>query len=650
MPNDEMTSSREHTASSFVSLRAVVVGVLAAAVIGLVFPYENLIIKSTRPANTSLPYGAVFMLFVTILLRPLLRRLSPRLALTRDDLVVVAVMILVATAIPTWGLMAQLLPILPGPRYYASPENQWPSTVLPYVKGWMAPQSADAIRWFYEGLPPGQRIPWDIWVIPLFWWGILIAAFFVVSISLMVLFRKQWMEHERLGYPLMRLPLAMVEEGSAMSGDSFWRSRAMWIGFTLVFLVSSLNAVHHYWHLVPPIRLRGGLSILRRTVYLPVLVNFSVIAFSFLIHTDLAFSLWFFSLLSQVQVGALRTVGFSIGAPEIYCCAGPSVSNQAMGGMIALVLYGAWMARKHLWRMLGCAIRGRRDKTEQEVITPRAAVLSLGIGLAVMIGWLRASGLPLGPTLLFLFGAFVTFLALTRAIVQGGVLVSRAALIPESLTIYTFGTRAIGPSGMTSLAFAFSWTADIRVFLMPFFAHALWLWKRLRKPRRGFMLVCFLSILVAAATSCWMILTLAYRHGGVNLSLWLFRGCPTVPFYYVTARMVNPVRPEFARFAFLGGGAAFMALLMFLQMRLPWWPLHPIGFAIGPTQPVIDLWFSIFVGWLLKVLMLHLGGALAFRRFRPFFLGAVLGQFVACGVWAIVDGLTGYYGNPLYIY
>jgi len=206
------------------------------------------------------------------------------------------------------------------------------------------------------------------------------------------------------------------------------------------------------------------------------------------------------------------------------------------------------------------------------------------------------------------------------------------------------------PAGMTSLGFAFSWTADIRVFFMPFFAQSLSLWSRIKRTRRGFMLISVLAIIVTAAASCWMILTLAYRHGGVNLSLWLFRGCPTVPFYYITSRIAAPARPEIARMLFLCGGAAFMAILMVGQLRFPWWPLHPIGFAIGPTQPVIDLWFSIFLGWLLKVLILRLGGVPVLRRLTPFLLGCALGQFIACGAWAIVDGMTGMYGNPLYIY
>ncbi len=628
--------------------RAFAIGLAACVAISLAFPYENLMIKATRPANTSLPYGSIFILFVIVVgLNPLLRVFGS--ALRRDELVVVFVMILISTAIPTWGLMAQLLSILPGPAYYASAENHWGATILPYVPSWIAPTDPDGIRHFYEGLPAGQNIPWSIWIVPLFWWGVLVAAFFTVTGSMMVILERQWRERERLIFPLMHLPLAMVDDDEAGARlPAFFRSRAMWIGFALVFALSSVNALHSYNHLFPYMKLRGGIAFLRRAVYLRTWLNFAVVGFTFLIHSDVAFSLWFFSVLSSVQIGLFNIFGFSIGPREIYCSGAPSVSNQAMGGMIALVAYCLWTARDHIKDVLRSAWAGTR--TDNDVVSCRAAVVSLVLGLSMTALWLHASGLPWVGVVVFLMGTFVTFLALTRAIAQGGVLVSRAALTPASFTVHALGPETLGPAGMTSIGFAFSWTADIRVFFMPFFVHALHLWKTLGARRRGFVAAAVSAVAVSAGVSAWIILKLAYTHGGVNLSGWLFRGCPTVPFYYITARTANPDSAAAWRYAFLAGGAGIMALLMFCQYRFTWWMLHPLGFAIGPTQPVKDLWFSIFLGWLLKVLLLRLGGLSLIRRATPFVLGGVLGQFVACGVWATIDGLLGHQGNSLYVY
>ena len=44
-----------------------------------------------------------------------------------------------------------------------------------------------------------------------------------------------------------------------------------------------------------------------------------------------------------------------------------------------------------------------------------------------------------------------------------------------------------------------------------------------------------------------------------------------------------------------------MALLMWARQQLLWWPLHPIGYPIGAVWLMDQLWFSIALAWLLKV-------------------------------------------------
>ena len=65
----------------------------------------------------------------------------------------------------------------------------------------MVPQNEQAIKYFYEALPPGALIPWLEWVKPVGLWLLFIFSFQAVSLCLMVIFRKQWVENERLVYP-----------------------------------------------------------------------------------------------------------------------------------------------------------------------------------------------------------------------------------------------------------------------------------------------------------------------------------------------------------------------------------------------------------------------------------------------------------------
>lgn len=107
---------RHHASASPVTLRALLIGLCACVFISAAFPYENLIIKATRPANTALPYGAIYVFFLIVAIVNAVLGLF-RARLSRSELTVIFVMILVSTAIPTWGLMAQLLPILSGASY-----------------------------------------------------------------------------------------------------------------------------------------------------------------------------------------------------------------------------------------------------------------------------------------------------------------------------------------------------------------------------------------------------------------------------------------------------------------------------------------------------------------------------------------------------
>ena len=49
-------------------------------------------------------------------------------------------------------------------------------------------------------------------LVPLASWCSLIVAVYLMMIAAMVLVRRQWVEHERLVFPLIQLPLDIAEE------------------------------------------------------------------------------------------------------------------------------------------------------------------------------------------------------------------------------------------------------------------------------------------------------------------------------------------------------------------------------------------------------------------------------------------------------
>jgi len=93
-----------------------------------------------------------------------------------------------------------------------------------------------------------------------------------------------------------------------------------------------------------------------------------------------------------------------------------------------------------------------------------------------------------------------------------------------------------------------------------------------------------------------------------------------------------------------------MVLLMLARHRFIWWPPHPLGSVVEYGWTMHNIWFSVFLAWLIKVMVLKYGGPKVYRRTRPFFLGIILGQFVVGGFWLVLDAFTGMTGNVVPVY
>ena len=81
--------------------------------------------------------------------------------------------------------------------------------------------------------------------------------------------------------------------------------------------------------------------------------------------------------------------------------------------------------------------------------------------------------------------------------------------------------------------------------------------------------------------------------------------------------------------------------LTLMRGQFLWMPLHAAGYAVTTTWTMNFFWFSIFVSFVLKWLIVKHGGLRSFRKAAPFFLGLVLGEFVVTTFWGLVGIVTG---------
>lgn len=92
------------------------------------------------------------------------------------------------------------------------------------------------------------------------------------------------------------------------------------------------------------------------------------------------------------------------------------------------------------------------------------------------------------------------------------------------------------------------------------------------------------------------------------------------------------------------------AILAFGQLRYSWWPLHPIGLLMVFSYSMRRVWFSIFLGWAIKALIVRFGGARVYQRARPLFMGVIIGEVIASGLFGVLSIILWKLGieyNPL---
>ncbi len=653
------TPLRTETAAQPVTLRGLAVGAVMCAVIAVGIPYGSMVVQGTRMGLSSCTPAAFFLLFVLLLtVQVLLGTVRRTWALSRAELVTVFIMMAVATAIPTRGVTGMLLPMITGTFYYATPENQWATLIHPLLSDWMVVYNPTAVKEFYEGTASGSGIPLHVWAPPLLRWFSFFAGFWLVLVCAMVILRRPWVEHERLVFPLAQLSLAMIEDRRGDRGEilkPFFKSPVMWCGLAIPLILGSVNALSHYFPFITPINPAASVPLFRDSVVLRLRINWLMFGFAYFINSGIAFSLWFFYLLNTLQEGLFSVVGIH-NAEELgqWTGSGPVgaiMGHQMMGALFVLVFFSLWTARGHLKDVVRKAL-GRAPEVDDsgEILSYRACLCGLVIGLLFMGYWLWRSGIPPHITPLFILSALVILIGLGRVIAEAGMPTVTPEMVPAGFVVSGVGVPALGMQGMVATGYTLAWMGDLLVFMTAPLANAMRLGSEATARRRWLAVAIAIAMAISLILSAWMLLHLAYRDGALNLHRQYFGGFARYPSSFAAQKLANPTGPNWIGWLWTGGGGGVMALLMMARHRFVWWPLHPLGFAVSPGWALNRIWFSLFLAWLIKVVVLKYGGPGLYRSTRPFFLGIVLGQFVVGGLWLVIDGFTGTVGNSIPVY
>ena len=637
-----------------VNSRSIVLGLICVLLICFTEAYNDYYINNTWLAAHHFPIVAAFLLMVLVLgvnvFAKLTRFFPP---LRASELITIWCMMIVVASLPTLGLAAYMLPTLVGLTYYATHENEWTELFHHYLPEWLIPRGNEVVQNFFESTTRGADVPWLAWMPSLLFWTCFTFVLWGTMVCLSTILRRQWVEQEKFAFPLVQLPTEMSQVTSTDTLlNPFFRRKSMWLAFLCPVIIHSVSTLHFYYPIFPEIPLRYSTWHLFTEKPWNAIRPFnfdiqpSTIGLSYLMSLDISFSLWAFYLIYKFE----RLVGSTTGISTILYHKG-FVPYREMGAYLILFLFFCFLARSHLRNVWAKTFSNKTKILDVDEPLPyRWAVVGLTITLVGLSTLLMLAGARSFWLMLSIFTFFGVVCVIDAWLVTRGLFFIHGSFKTPDLFVSAIGTTRFGATNLTLIAFPKRiFFRDRREILMPHLVNSFKVSDEAQVNRRHLLIAICLALIVGSITSFYSYLKLAYTKGAITLSRsWIHTISPQEPFRELERFLVNPQSTNWQQMAFVGSGALVMFCLLSMQYRFMWWPLHPIGFITPGQFPMNNIWFSIFLGWLFKSLVVRYSGLKGYRRASPVFLGLVLGEAFIAGFWAVVGLFSGKGYNFLY--
>jgi hypothetical protein len=562
----------------------------------------------------------IFVVFILALFSLILgKTLGKTFSLSASEMVIIYAMLSIATSLFSHDMMRQLLPIMGNAFWFATPENEWAELFHRYLPKWLVVSNMRTLDEYYRGgFTFFTLFNIKQWLVPALAWTAFIVVLLFGMICINLIVRKQWTENEKLSYPIIRLPLELS------SNPKFLKNRFMWIGFCITAGIELLAGLHYLFPIVPSLGLKWGMTQYLTSRPWNAMGSFDVniygfaVGLAFFMPLSLSFSLWFFNLFWRLQLVFFSMVGWpALGGWQV---------EQRAGAWLGIAILALITSRTHIKNTIIGFIKGKKD---DDGLYRFAYIGALFSAVFMMVFWYQA-GVSLWAIPIYFVIFMLLSLALTRMRAELGPPTHELHSVhPDQIMVMFAGTRPFSPNTLVPFALL-DWIAyGYRSSPMPHQLEAFKLSERIHFSNVKLIIAMMVATVVGAIVTFVAHLGFYYKYPGY--AIW-----GGGPFYTLQSWMAHPVGPDLPILKHLGFGFIFTFLLMFMTRRYLWWPFHPVGYAVGSGWAISWMWFSVFLSWLAKKLILSYGGSKAYRAAVPMFLGFILGQFFMGSFWSLL--------------
>lgn len=579
-------------------------------------------------------YTVIFILSFLILLNSVTGKFLPKSKLTYAEFAVIYIILSVTAGFCSHNMMEILVSSMGHAFWFATPENDWAATFFRYIPQWLTVSNKDVLKGFYAGDSTLYNVKHIRgWIVPAFAWTGFVFMLVLSMICINSLIRKQWSDKERLTYPIIQLPIEMMNPKS-----SFFKNRLMWIGFSVAAGISILNGLHYLYPVIPHIQVTR-VWIRRYFTSKPwnSLMRWAVVAFypfgigiGFVMPLDLAFSVWFFYIFHKI----VAAIGISAGMPQGF----PYLRDQMHGAYIGIAFIAIWIGRTHLRNIIKNLISQKDMNDADEPVPYRFAFFLTILAFTGVVIFSVMAGMTVWVAVIFFIVYFIFSITVTRIHAELGYPVhDMLPVSPQNLLLTSAGTSNLSNSSLTIMAIYRWFNRTYASSPMPHHLDGFKIASTTNINKRRLAVIMLIVTVIGSLATFWALLHTYYHLGGDSGKMggWA-RGFGRETFAHLQSWIYYRSEPSRTGILAMPLGLFMVIFLAIMRMRFLWWSFHPLGYPVAISFGGRMLWLCMLISSTIKWIVFKTGGWRLYRKLVPFFLGLILGDFTMGSIWTLV--------------